>query len=701
MTDAREVRSLVADRPALEPALESLLETDETHDTWTFDETDLDSGAFGELVSEGVVEKVGGEYRLADRTAVERALAGEVADGDDGGGVSLPLPAFGIDGRVAAALSGALLLVFVFRILTFDAILRDGRVVLSGNDPYFYLYWTEELSRQSAGVIDRSALTAGSFGLLKSEPLLVAVLWVATELVGGVERAPLVLAWYPVVAGVVTGVFTYLFATGLTDDERVGIASVVMLAVMPVLAFRSGLGFADHHAFDYVWLSMTAAGAVRSVRAAATREAATGPRVLAWTGLTGVAIAGQLLAWEAGPLLLVPVASYVPVAALIAVDRDESPGWTLTPLGVGLAVAAVLTGGAHLALDWQTGVVAATPALLLAGTVGVAAVGEVVHRVDDLPVSPVRALAAAEAAGVVLTFGLLTTVLAAYGDRLFGQLGRIGTDGSVVEANSLFGTGTFGWLFLFGLLLFLGVPYMGFALLRATRGEDRHGWLLAGIYGWFFLVLATFQMRFAGELSTFLAVFSGLGFVHIADRVDLARPPVPFRETAPVRGDGGDSEPAFELPTPRGAVSLLFLFLLVAGLGVTQAPVKANQAPVAGHEFETAIWIDQYAAENGIETDYVFTEWGRNRMYNYFVNGNARSYGFARANYRAFLRATQPEEWYERLRGRVGFVVLDRYDSEDATLHNRLTRGFGGRHDGFDGSGHYRAIRVTDRQQVH
>jgi len=366
---------------------------------------------------------------------------------------------------------------------TFDAILRDGRVVLSGNDPYFYLYWTEELSRQSAGVIDRSALTAGSFGLLKSEPLLVAVLWVATELVGGVGRAPLVLAWYPVVAGVVTGVFTYLFATGLTGDERVGIASVVMLAVMPVLAFRSGLGFADHHAFDYVWLSMTAAGAVRSVRAAATREAATGPRVLAWTGLTGVAIAGQLLAWEAGPLLLVPVASYVPVAALIAVDRDESPGWTLAPLGVGLAVAAVLTGGAHLALDWQTGVVAATPALLLAGTVGVAAVGEVVHRVDDLPVSPVRALAAAEAAGVVLTFGLLTTVLAAYGDRLFGQLGRIGTDGSVVEANSLFGTGTFGWLFLFGLLLFLGVPYMGFALLRATRGEDRHGWLLAGIYG--------------------------------------------------------------------------------------------------------------------------------------------------------------------------------------------------------------------------
>jgi hypothetical protein len=208
-------------------------------------------------------------------------------------------------------------------------------------------------------------------------------------------------------------------------------------------------------------------------------------------------------------------------------------------------------------------------------------------------------------------------------------------------------------------------------------------------------------MRFAGELSTFLAVFSGLGFVHIADRVDLARPPVPFREPAPVRGDGGDSEPAFELPTPRGAVSLLFLFLLIAGLGVTQAPVKANQVLVPEHKYETATWIDEYAAENDIETDYVFTEWSRNRMYNYFVSGESQSYGFARSNYDAFLRSTQPEAWYERLRGQVGFIVFNRHESGDATLHGRLTQGLGTRYKGYGGSGHYRAIRITDRQQVH
>ena len=493
MTDAREVRSLVEDRPALEPALESLLETDDAHDTWTFDDTGLDSGAFGELVSEGVVEKVDGEYRLADPAAVERALAGEVTDADDGDGVSLSLPSFDIDGRVAAALAGALALVFVFRILTFDAVFRDGRVVLLGNDPYFYLYWTEELSRESAGVLDLGALTAGSFGLLKSEPLLVAVLWVATELVGGVERAPLVLAWYPVVAGVVTGVFTYLFATGLTDDERVGIASVVMLAVMPVLAFRSGLGFADHHAFDYVWLSMTAAAAVRLVRVAPTQEAIANLRTISCASVMGIGIAGQLLAWEAGPLLLIPLVFYVPLAALVALDRDNSPGLVLTPLMSGFVIASLLAGSVHIVFDWQTNLVAHTPLLLFAGTATVIAVGEAIHRAPELPLSRVRAMVAAEGSGAIILGFLLAFVFPAYGARVAGQFARIGTRQGIVEAKSLFSTGTFGWLFLFGLLLFIGIPYMGWSMVRATRGNEPNKWLLSGVYAWFFYYLLRFR----------------------------------------------------------------------------------------------------------------------------------------------------------------------------------------------------------------
>jgi dolichyl-diphosphooligosaccharide--protein glycosyltransferase len=384
-------------------------------------------------------------------------------------------------------------------------------------------------------------------------------------------------------------------------------------------------------------------------------------------------------------------------------DRDDSPALSLAPLAGGFAVAGLLVGGVHLALDWQTTVVASTPLFLLAGTVGVAAVGEALRRVDDLPVSQTRALAAVEAVGVLVLFGLLSTVLSTYGDRLFAELGRIGTRQGIVEGNSLFAANTFGWLFLFGLLLFLGIPYMGWALVRATRGEERHGWLLAGVSAWFLLVLAAFQMRFAGELSHFLAVFAGLGFVHIAERVDLARAPMPFREAQPVRGDGGDREPAFELPEPRNAAALLFLFLLISGLSIAQAPVKANQITTDDRAYQTAVWIDGYAEQGELTypENYVFTPWGENRMYNYFVNGESESYGYAFENYQAFAASAQPDVWYERLRDRAGFVVFVRSGGDEATIYNRLTGAFGSRYEDYNGSGHYRAVHITETHQVH
>jgi dolichyl-diphosphooligosaccharide--protein glycosyltransferase len=699
MTDAREVRSLLEDRPDLEPALETLLATDRDHATWTFDDADVDSGAFGELVAADVVEKVDGEYRLADADAVERALDGPVETTDDEGGGSRSLPSVDVDPRVAGALLAALALVLAFRLFPVGAVFRDGRVVLSGNDPYAYLYLVEELARTASGPFDLDALSGASFPAT-GEPLLVAVLWFVTALLGGVEAAPAVLAWYPAVAGVVTGLFVYLLATGLTDDERVGIASVVMLAVLPVLAFRSGLGFADHHAFDYVWLTLTAAAAVRLVRTPATRAAVTDRRTLAWAGVGGVAVTAQLLGWEAGPLLLFPLALYVPLAALLAIDDDTSPALSLAPLTAALALATVLTAGGHLALGWQTTTIAFTPALLLAGTVGVAGVATVVRRAPDLPVSRLRALAAVEATGAVVAYVLLTTVLSSFGERLFERLGLVATNDAIVEASSLFATSTFGWLFLFGLLLFLALPYVAWAFLRAASGDDGQGWLLAGLYGAFFLLLAAFQIRFAGELAPFVAVFAGLGFVHVAEQVELARPPVPFREPAAVRGDGGGRDPVFALPSARSAGALVFLFLLLAGLNLVQAPVKANGVTITDATYGAADWIEGDAEQRALTypENYVFSEWGRNRVYNYFVNGQSRSYGYAYRNYGDFAGGTDLDQWYERLHDRVGYVVIGDADTPPGAIHSRLSRAGGGRTANASGSGHYRLSYAEGRQ---
>lgn len=63
---------------------------------------------------------------------------------------------------------------------------------------------------------------------------MLAVLWLVAVMLGGTATAAgSVLAWYPVISAVLTGVLIYVLAVLITDDRRIGIASVVMLAVLP------------------------------------------------------------------------------------------------------------------------------------------------------------------------------------------------------------------------------------------------------------------------------------------------------------------------------------------------------------------------------------------------------------------------------------------------------------------------------------
>lgn len=98
--------------------------------------------------------------------------------------------------------------------------------------------------------------------------------------------------------------------------------------------------------------------------------------------------------------------------------------------------------------------------------------------------------------------------------------------------------------------------------------------------------------------------------------------------------------------------------------------------------------------------NYVFRQWGDSRFYNYFVNGRADSYGFARSNYAQFVTTTDPKGWYERLRGRVGFIVVtDAVVSNRSTLGTNLYRGDGGETQTMDGLSHYRLVYASPNER--
>ncbi|WP_313692507.1 STT3 domain-containing protein [Halorarum halobium] len=665
MVTAPEIRDLLEDRPDLEPAVEAVLEPDEP---WSFAEVDVDSGAFGELVSHGVVEHAGEEYRVADRAAVRAALDG-AADADATAGsasrdvapsVDVSLPA--IDRLELALLVGALLFVVAFRLVPLPTVFRGGDVVLSANDPYFYRYWVETMLSDPG-----TTLSSVPSGIAKGEPLLVATLWLATVALGGTaEAAGHVMAWYPVVSAVVTAGIVYWFTKTITDDRRIGLAAVLLLAVLPAHAYRTSLGFADHHPFDYPWLALTVLGivvvadaarrpdATRGSDAAGRRDtnggpAAVGPlppitaRTVSGALAVGVGVGAQTLAWDNSPLLLAPLGLVLSAEALRAVRAGESPLRIGGPVLLGAAVGAGIAWAGHAGFGWHTTLVASAPTLVVIGGVGVLAAGELAHRFDV----PTAALAGVEAVGLVAGTAALAAVRPDYWSRLTtGVTDRLLARRDIAEVQSLFGESV-GWLLLFGFILLLALPYMAWGVRRAL---DDGRWLVPTVYAWYFLVMSAIQVRFVGELAPVIVVFAGLGFVHLAERVDVARRPVPF---------GDRTSLDLRVPSRETLGPLVVLFLLVTSLSIVQVPVKTSQLTVAEGEYETASWIAEDGAERGLEypESYVFSFWPQNRMYNYFVSGESESYAYARNNYEEFVRSREPRAWYNSLDGRAGYVV--------------------------------------------
>lgn len=673
-----ETVALLAEKPALAQKLRTVLSVDRDTDQWTFDDIPLDSGEFGELVARGIAERDQNGYRLTDPAAVELALSdGTVApstfEAPSIGDLPVAIPAIDTDWARPSPLTAGLViaglgLVIGFRLISLPAVLRNGTVVLSGNDPYYYRFLVEQLLAQGEEAAGSVALHSLPTEVATGEPLFVVVLWWTAVLLGGTPAAAgIVLAWYPVFAAILTAVGGYTIARVLFDDQRVSVAALIMFGITPVAAFRTSLGFGDHHAFDYFWQILTLYILIHLTSRRLPRPGVD-PRTLTLTSLLGLAITGHTLAWDNSPILIVPI-GVAGLAVLASTLRDDAPSLRrLLPIVGGIGIAAILTGLAHQYLGWHRMAVVLTPTLLAVGLCVAVSIAVITRRTDVSPAIRLFTLLLGLTLLVGLTAGMVPSVTARFRDRLGFLLSSRG----IVEMSGLFSEqlGTvIGPIFLFGFVLFLGLPYLSWVSWKAVR-RHRTAWIVASTYGWYFFVLSIIQIRFAGQLAPVMAVFAGLGFVHLAATIGVARRPGVF---------SGERIPALRWPDGRGIVTLVGLFLLVASVSFVQIPVKTSQLTIESADYGTAEWIADDADARGLTypDSYVFTPWDRNRMYNYFVNGHSRSYGYAQSNYHRFAVSTAPNRWYERLHDRVGYIVIetdDRFRSAPrGSLHDQLS----------------------------
>ncbi|GAA0547224.1 hypothetical protein ABNG02_06295 [Halorubrum ejinorense] len=734
-------RSFLADHPEATDALAALVDRDGDGEPWTFDEIGLDSGQFGELVARDLAESVADGYRLVNPDAIRAGLEAGPADGaadsesgvtaepgrggstpddDDASGLGIAqlLGGGDADALSLAGLIGTLLAVAGARLVAAPAVFQRGFVVSPANDTYFFRYWQERLAARADGILDLG-LFADMGGAASTRPLAHATNWWVTVLFGGVDAAPAVAAWLPVVASVALGYLVYRLARLLTGDVRVALAAVLFYGLAPANVVYTSVGFLDHQAHQYLWLgllvvTLTALGT--DIARRTTKDAQTAARAHArdarmWLVALALAVAVTASAHTYGgsPLTFVPVAAVVGLRVALDVRHDISPAVANAPLLGGLGLGAAGALAAHLALGWHESIAAVTPVLVAGGAVVVVGLGELWRRVS-LPPLGLVAVDAVVAVGGFVAYARLRPGdierLQTRADDLFFREG-------ISETASLFSPDfavVFGPLLQLGLGFYFAVAVLAVATWAVARRYEP-GWLVVVCFAWYYTLLATIQVRFAGQLAIMIAPFAGIGLVYLLSAIDIARP------VAVVGRSAGSDSPSprtrredttamegeitsLALPDStrvRGylvatiAVVLLFNLLLV--------PSLVGQTTHDRAQFDAALTIDSHADEVDREypQNFVLSQWGDNRMYNYFVNGESQGYGYARSNHDQFLASPDPDDWYDQFRGRVGYVVVTEREGAPAnTTYTALHEGLGLGANDTAATGHYQLLASDD-----
>ena len=712
-TDADAISSFLADHTDGERALAAVLAVDSETTTWTFDDIAIDSGTFGELVSRGIVEKVDGEYQIADPKNVQAVLDGDLVDEEtstDEPAQNLSLPS--VDRQAMAGLFIGLLAVAGARMTAFGSIFQRGYAISPGNDPYYFRYWMGELLADSSGVTDYNVLVDAPAGVSGVRPFAHATNWfVATVLGGGQVAAETVAIWLPVLGSVALGVVIYKLAVILTQDVRVGITSVLVFAVTPIHAVYTGLGFLDHNVHQYFWLGITLLTlgwlAVdlqqRLEESSDTRGAVMSHlrSILTWGVAVafGLSVAFGTHAWGGSPLLLMPLAGYIGLRVALDTRADVSPVLANLPALVGVGIGSVLTLVLHLRWGWHSGFVSTTPLLVFGGAVVVAALAELWRR-HELYYRGLLVGEGVVAAGGLFVFRWLrpedwTRALRRADDLFFRE--------GATETVSLFATEyavILGPLYQFGVGFYLALVMLGWVGLVVTRRYEP-GWLLLGTYSGFLLVIAAIQVRFAGQLAIPFSILGGLGVVYVLSAVDLARRPAPLNEeTSPTASDESSSIPSLSLPDRHKTVYVVGLGVLIFGISLIFVPGFAAQTDYSAPQASALESIDNHATEFDREypANFVLSEWGDNRMYNHFVNGESRSYGYAQNNFQNFQSGSDPDEWYSQFDGRVGYVVMTEVDSDvpAESTQSQLLANLGAGGNGTEALSHYQLLSVDE-----
>jgi dolichyl-diphosphooligosaccharide--protein glycosyltransferase len=701
-----------------ETVLEHLLAVDGEEETWEFSDLELDSGTFGEVVSAGVVEKVDEEYQLANRQAVSAVVTGEEVaepeDADAGFDVGYEL-----DYTRVGAMVGALLIIVLTRTIHYRSVFMNGRVVSPGNDPYFFRYWQEQLLAEASSPLSLQVLVNPPWddGSFNQRPLTHATNWWFAELLGGDQwAADFVAAWLPIVFTILLAIVVYYLALVLTEDVRVGVASVLFLALAPVHAVYTGLGLLHHRYNQYLWFGLILltlvwlATDVKERRTAvepgqAVRDHLAERKTWGVAALFGLAFAFWTHSWGGSLEFFVPLCIYAGLRVCMDVREGISPGRANLPLVAGFGFGATLAIGLHLALSWH-----GLPAPLLSVvTFGAAAalvgIGEFWHRRE----LTARKLLTTEVVLAVVGVIVVTVFLAMSSDlveRIVNTLTASAPEWQTsVQSESMYSTEQFvifGPIAQIGLEFYIALGALAWCIALVYR-EYEPGWLALAVVTLHYVVLSGIMVRFAGRLVIAMAVFGGLGLVFALSRLDLIRDPELLAEGGSSPRDvvpDSETRQPFGVPSPQRGTMVVVVCVLIFGASLVFLPTQMNQIGHDPADVGTASEIADHAESLNRDhpDNHVLATWETYRMYNYFVSGESESERLGRYGYTPLFRDEDIEGRLKGYTDSIGYLVLTEpsIDIPAEQEQPRLTDQLGLPDDRFNSLEQYRLIALDD-----
>lgn len=647
-------------------------------------------------------------------------------------GASPPLTRMRTNRLTLAATLFSFGVLFVSRVIAYPSVLRGESIISQLNDPYYFRYHMSKLLDQASGPLDFSVLSDTDQAFNTSHEGTHFINWWLAE----ITTPEFVTAWVPVIAALSSGVILFAIAYVLTDDIRVGLATVLMFALIPLQFVFSGIGYIEHRPYQYVWLGVALLGVVWIGVGAKHQHQQAGQlsgqylratHIWAASIATGIAIVILVYVWRGSPLLIAPLLGYILLRVPMDLSVDVSPIRSAVPLVVSLAIGSSLSFLIYSQLNWGSIDQPFVPAYILFILLITLIIAEV-WRLSGFPAFaffPTEVAIVAVSSWSIITFrpDIVDQVVAELGTSIEAVLDRSSNPltsndtANIADTVSTFEPGiVIGPLQRLGLAFFVAVPVLLWITFAVIRSYEP-GWLVIVVYSWSMLIAAAVMTRFAGQLSMLISVLAGFGLIMSLAYADIVRPV----STAPAPAgvlpraiskrvnrltDNTDSVSQSQritrlrgLTTRREYLKIGSSFVVAglpgAALGVGTT-IESNYDDLEIKAMQ-AIVTHQRTVSREYPQNFVLSRWGTNRMYNYFTNGEASSYSFARSNYADFLTTETPDQWAQDHMNRVGYVAIDADDVElpAGTAYHMLQRRLGVAMSYRDPLQHYRLIYLA------